>query len=79
MEEFWKTSDITGKKYNVFDIVKILNIKQAAYYSSVGVELLHIEISKDRKTNEPVYVFYFPRSETKSAYMEWCERKQKDE
>jgi len=76
MEEYWKVSEITGKKYNLFDIIRILNVKQAAYYSANGLELIHIECSADRKTGEPVYVFYFNREDTKIVYDQWCKKKQ---
>lgn len=76
MEEYWKISDITGKRYNLFQIIRILNVKQAAYYSASGLDLLHIECSSDRKTGEPVYVFYFNREDTKDVYDKWCKKKQ---
>lgn len=75
-EQFFKISETTGKKYDIFDTVKILNVKQAAFYSASGLELLHIEVSKDRKTEEPVYVFYFSRSQTKPIYDLWCRKKE---
>lgn len=78
-EQFFKVSDVTGKKYDVFDTVRILNVKQAAFYSASGLELLHVEVSKDRKTEDPVYVFYFSRSETKPIYDLWCRRRDDSE
>lgn len=78
-EQFFKISDVTGRKYDIFDTVRILNVKQAAFYSSSGLELLHIELSKDRRTEEPVYVFYFSRSGSKPIYDQWCRRRNEDE
>lgn len=77
MEVFLKRSITTGKKYNIFDpdILHILNYKQACFYASKGCDLLNVQLSKDRRTGEPVFVYWFSREETKAAYDEWCKRK----
>ena len=76
MEEHWEVSKFTGKKYDLFTIIRILNPKQAAFYSSKGVELKDIEVSADRKTGDPIYVYYFNKNETREAYDLWCKNKE---
>ena len=71
-EEFYRHSTVTGKSYNVFDCIKILNIYQAIYYMEHEVYPVDILISEDRKTKKKCLVFYFIRSETKIPYDEWC-------
>ena len=75
--DFYKKSSITGKEYNVFKVVRILNVKQAAYYMYRGLDLLHIELSKDKYTDAPVLVFYFDRNSSKNIFDEWCNQRDK--
>lgn len=75
MESYFKISSITGEKYDLFKVVRILNIQQVCFYLDKGVKLLHIEPSEDRKTQKPLLVFFFDRDESKDAYDEWCNRK----
>lgn len=75
MDVYMKVSELTGKKYNLFGIIRILNPKQAAYYVNNGLELLDIENSFDRKTGDPVFVFYFDRESTRDVYDAWCKKK----
>ena len=77
--EFYKKSPITNKEYNTFNVVRILNVKQAAFYVYKGLEILHIELSADKNTEEPVLVFYFDRNESRKIFDEWCTRKEKTE
>ena len=74
-EEFFRFSTVTGKSYNFFQCVKILNNKQAAFYMANGVELRDIRISKD-KNDKACLVFYFYKNETKQAYDAWCKQKE---
>lgn len=74
-EPYYKTSKITGRTYDLFDIVRILNIQQAIWYIQNSVPLEDIEISEDRKTGVPVLVFYFSRTLSQKSYADWCERK----
>lgn len=76
-EPYYKTSEITGRKYDLFAVIRILNIKQVIHYLNKKVPLMDIEISEDRKTGAPVLVFLFNREDTRDAFDEWC--KQKDE
>lgn len=72
----YETSSVTGKTYDLFSIIRIMNPKQAAFYCSKGLEIQDIEISEDRKTKEPVLVFYFLKDETKEPFDEWCRRRE---
>ena len=75
-EPYYVTSLVTNKRYDVFSVIRILNTKQVAYYMNLGVPLQDIEISQDRKTGEPIMVFYFNKEDTKYAFSEWCKRKE---
>ena len=46
-EEFLRRSKITGRKYDVFSCVRILNPLQAAAYIDNDAELLDVYISRD--------------------------------
>lgn len=70
--EFYRYSTVTGKKYNVFETIKILNPSQAAFYMYSEVYPVDIMISEDRHTGKKCLVFYFIRSETKIPYDQWC-------
>lgn len=71
---YYKISEITGKKYDLFGIIRILNIQQVIFFLSKKIPLQDIEISTDRNTGRPVLVFYFNREDTREAYDEWCKR-----
>lgn len=73
--EHFKISKVTGKKYNVFGVVRILNIYQARAYIRNGAELLHLEFSEDRKTGNPIIVFLFDREKTADLYDLWCKHR----
>ena len=74
--QHYKFSNITQRKYDMFKIVRILNIQQAIWYLSHDVPLEDIELSEDRKTGIPVLVFLFGREESQEAYDSWCKNKQ---
>ena len=71
-------SKITGRTYDLFGVIRILNISQCIFYLENGIILQDIEISEDRKTNKPILVFLFNRDDTKQIFDEWCKRKQED-
>ena len=71
-QEYYITSKITGKKYDVFQSIKILNIPQAIYYLQHDVQLQDLVISKDNKTGRNVLVFVFLRGDTKEVFDKWC-------
>ena len=71
MESYNRKSLITGKYYNLFDSVRILNLRQVAAYLDYGLLPLHIYTSKD-ENEKPILVFLFDREESKDAYDLWC-------
>lgn len=73
-DDFWKRSQVTGKRYNYFssDIIRIVNLAQAMAYISNGAELIDIYTSTNRKTGEPMLVFVFGKEKTKELYDAWC-------
>lgn len=77
-QPYFKKSLITGRTYDLFSIIRILNISQAIFYIQNGVTLQDIEISEDRKTGKPVMVFYFLREETKVPFDLWCKQGNKN-
>ena len=77
--EFYRLSTVTGKRYNVFSTIKILNIYQAIFYMEQNIYPVDIKISEDRKLGRKCLVFYFIREETKEAFDIWCRNKQNKE
>lgn len=75
-EKRYETSKITGRTYELFSQIRILNIQQCIFYLENGVVLNDIEISEDRKTHQPIMVFLFNREDTYNAYDKWCRRHQ---
>ena len=73
-EQYIKRSQVTGKKYDYFskDVVRILNIDQAAAFIKHDADLIDIYTSQDRKTGKNVLVFVFQRESTKDLYDLWC-------
>lgn len=62
-------------KYNVWDVVHILNIEQAKFYMENGVKLVDLDFSKSRTNSDrTVVVFIFNREDTREAYDTWCKR-----
>lgn len=78
-DEFYRLSTVTGKRYNVFSTIKILNIYQAIFYMEQDIYPVDIKISIDNKLNRKRLVFYFIREETKEAFDIWCKNKQNKE
>lgn len=70
-------SKITNKQYKPSKVVRILNIQQVIAYLNIGVELLDIYTSIDKKTENKVLVFLFDRESSKEAYDLWCRRELK--
>ena len=69
-DEFYRMSTVTGKKYNIFETVKILNINQCIYYMQNGFYPVDIKISQNEKENKCL-VFYYNKNETKKIYEDW--------
>ena len=70
-------STINGIEYYTSDVVRIVNSRQAAAYLEHGAKQLDVYGSRDYKTNEPIVVFIFNRSDTKDLYDLWCNHEQK--
>ena len=73
---YYKKSEITGRTYNLFNVVRILNLQQVCFYLKNDVPLEEIEVSEDRKSGAPVLVFYFDRDLSYEAYDKWCKQKE---
>lgn len=71
-DKFFRRSTVTGKSYDIFKTVKILNIQQACSYMENEVFPVDIKISIDNKTKKKCLVFYFDREESKDVYDKWC-------
>lgn len=71
-------SNFRDKEYKDKDIIKILNPKQAAFYWINGVKPLDSYPSLRNDTGEPVIVYVFSQSQTKTTgvYKTWCDKKQ---
>lgn len=67
-------SNFRQKQYKVTDTICILNPLQAAFYWNNGVEPLDIYPSIDFKTEKPVVVYVFSKSQTQESgvYDTWC-------
>lgn len=70
--EFYRISTVTGRSYDVFKTVKILNIKQATQYMANDVYPVDIKITINNKNGEKCLVFYFDKEESKEVYDKWC-------
>ena len=66
-----KHSYLTGKDYDVFRCIKILNIRQSASYMEAGIFPVDIAVGRDRN-GERCFVFYFDKEESKEVYDKWC-------
>lgn len=77
-DKFIRKSKITGKEYDVFKSIRILNISQAIYYLENRIELQDLFISQDKKTNKSILVFVFLRDDTKEIFDTWCKRGEKN-
>lgn len=71
-DQFYRTSTVTGRSYDVFKTVKILNIQQACSYMDNDVFPVDIKVSIDQRSGKKCLVFYFDREESKEVYDKWC-------
>lgn len=74
MKEFIKSSS-TGKIYCPQDCIRLVNMKQLAFYMKHGVEILDFYASKDFKTGEDIIVFLVNRADTKDIYQKWLDNR----
>lgn len=72
MDEFYRYSSLTGKNYNVFACVCIMNITQAMAYMDNDVMPVDIKISRDKNTGKRCLAFYFDRQASLKVYDKWC-------
>ncbi len=70
-------SKLTGRYFNIFQTVRILNTAQATFYVTKGVLPLDVYASKDFKNKRDVLVFLFSKDDTRDLYEEWCSRTEK--
>lgn len=74
-QHFFRTNPTMSQPYDYFETITILNPRQAAFYMSKKVHLLDVRLGNDRETGEPILLYYFNKEETRSAYDEWCNRR----
>lgn len=67
-------SGVTGRTYNVSDVVRIINYQQAIFYMNQGVKLVDVYPSIDFKSGKPLFVYIFDRKESHDAYDQWCKQ-----
>ena len=65
-------SSVTGKDYYPSQVVRIVNILQAASYIHAGELPLDVYTSIDYKTSKPILVFIFNKESSKTLYDLWC-------
>lgn len=71
--EYRVTSDITGKKYDVRDSCKIVNIRQQTLYLKHGVPLLDMYVGKDFQNGGDIIVMVFSKEESRPFYEKWMQ------
>lgn len=80
MMEKTKKGVYVGRQYKAKDAVRIVNMKQAAFYwNEFDVLPLDIYPSRDYDSGEPMLVVVFKRDETTEAYKAWMDRKYKND
>lgn len=72
MNEFYRKSGLTHQMYDVFKMVRIVNIQQASAYINNGVFPEDIIIDLDENTKQRRMVFLFDREGTREVYDKWC-------
>lgn len=76
VKPYYKTSKITGKTYDLFSIVRIINLQQVKAYITNGGEVLDVVVGEN-DDNKIMVVFYFDREKTKDLYDKWCKHELK--
>lgn len=71
-DRYFRKSTVTGKSYDLFKTVKIMNIQQACAYMDNNVFPVDIKISIDNNTKKKCLVFYFDKEESKDVFDKWC-------
>lgn len=75
-EDFYRLSTVTGKKYNVFNMVKILNIYQCIFYMENQIFPDDIKVTRNDK-GDKCLVFYYDKDKTKELYKQWLEMRKR--
>ncbi len=68
---YMKKSAVTGRTYNLFNCVRILNLRQVCRYLELNTPIEDIEVGENKDGN-PCLVFLFDRDKSKDAYDRWC-------
>ena len=68
-DEFIRKSGLTGKEYNVFDCVRILNDFQARAYMNNGVSPVDVKLTNE--TGRLQFIYFFNKEETAELYQKW--------
>jgi hypothetical protein len=74
---YMRISTVTSMSYDVFRTVKILNMKQCAFYMDRDVYPVDVKLSDSNKSGKKVLVFYFLKDDTTEVYAEWCKYKER--
>lgn len=69
-------SDTTRRYYEPSKVIRLLNMKQMAYYMNHGIEILDFYPSKDFKTDEDIMVYVVSRDESNPVYEKWLKHKE---
>lgn len=70
-------SDTTGLVYDISEMIRIVNSKQAAAYMLNGAKLYDLYATTDYNTKKPIIVYLFSRQETKKLYDLWLKHELK--
>ena len=70
--EYMVTSDVTGKKYDVKQACRIINIKQQILYIKHGVPLLDMYIGKNYDNGRDLIVMVFDKKTSQPYYEKRC-------
>lgn len=70
-------SATTGKEYKPSECIRIVNMKQIAFYYFNDIEILDFYGSKDFKTGEPIMVAIFNKKDSYKAYEKWMKLNEK--
>lgn len=64
-------SNLKPRDYTIREVVRIVNPKQQDLYMVNGIYPIDMYMSVDDKTDKPIRVMVFLRSETAEVYEKW--------
>lgn len=67
-------SNMSGKKYRLSDVVKIVDPKQQKLYIKNEVYPIDMFTTKDLYSDNQILVMLFNKEETKDLYIKWKNR-----